>query len=185
MPSERSAWQWHVPPLPLAAAWLVLALGSPACALAQPVPEHDMKAAYIFNFAIFTQWPQTLPAAAGTPLFVCASAASPLFAALGQLKDKPINGRPLALRPAVGALQGCHVLVLERADRERWPQWKRDLAGSAVLTVTDDHVIGKDGPMISMNLDAKRLVFDIDMTALRAARLNLSSKLLRLARSVQ
>jgi hypothetical protein len=167
-----------------AAWWLMLAWLACGHAWAEPVPEHDMKAAFVYNFALFTEWP---PAALGpgAPLAVCVNAASPLYAALGQLKDKPIHGRPVALRAAAPSVRGCHVLVVERGDRERWPQWKRDLEGGAVLTVTDDRVIGGDGAAITLSQQDKRIAFDIDLAAVRAARLVLSSKLLRLARSVQ
>lgn len=163
----------------LALAWLACAQ-----AQAQPVPEHEMKAAFIYNFTVFTEWP---PEAQGqsAPLAVCASPANPLWTALGSLKDKPVNGRAVALRSTAGSVRGCDVLVLDRADRERWPQWKRELEGGAVLTVTDDAVIGHDGAVITVASADRRMAFDIDMAAARGARLVLSSKLLRLARSVQ
>lgn len=163
----------------LALAWL--ACGQVA---AQPVPEHEMKAAFIYNFTVFTEWP---PEALGasTPLAVCASPANPLWTALGGLKGKPVHGHAVTLRSTAGSVRGCHVLVLDRADRERWPQWKRDLDGGPVLTVTDDTVIGRDGAVITVSQDERRMAFDIDVAAARGARLVLSSKLLRLARSVQ
>ena len=163
----------------LACAWL-------ACgqAAAQPVLEHEMKAAFIYNFTVFTEWP---PGALGpsAPLAVCASPGNPLWTALGGFKGKPVNGHPLALRSTAGSVRGCHVLVLDRADRDRWPQWKRDLERGPVLTVTDDVVIGRDGAVITVLNQDRRMAFDIDVGAARGARLVLSSKLLRLARSVQ
>lgn len=176
----------------LALGWLALAWLACGQAGAQPVPEHDMKAAFVYNFTVFTEWPpEALPA--GSALSVCASPGNPLFPALAAIKDKPVHGRPVALRPTAGSVRGCHVLVLDRSDRERWPQWKRELDGSPVLTVTDDQIIGRDGAVITVSSDssgdaaggARRMGFDIDMTAARGAQLALSSKLLRLARSVQ
>lgn len=180
MHSERALPRWLTT---LAAAASALWIG-PGAATEAAVPEHHMKAAFVYNFAVFTQWPaETL--AGGGPLSVCASADTALYAALKQLTDKPINGHPVALRGTAGSLHDCHVLVLERGDRERWPQWKRAVAGSPVLTVADDRVIGDDGAIIALSNDNQRISFDIDMAAVRGARLALSSKLLRLARSVQ
>ena len=164
--------------------WLPALWLAAGCAWAEPVPEHEMKAAFVFNFAVFAEWPAD-SLAAGAPLAVCANTASPLYAALSQLKDRPVNGHPISVRAAAAPLRACHVLVLERGDRERWLQWKRDVAGAPVLTVADDRVIGADGVVITMTLDDKRIGFDVDMSAARSAHLNLSSKLLRLARSVQ
>ncbi len=164
---------------------LLLLLGTLGAAhAAPPVPEADLKAAFVFNFAIFTQWPaQAL--ASGAPLSLCAGGAGPLYAALGQLNDKVVNGHRIALRAAAADARGCHVLVLDRADRARWPQWRRDLGGAAVLTVADDADPGADGAVIVLELEDNRIGFTIDLGAARDAHLTLSSKLLRLARSVQ
>lgn len=164
-------------------AGLLAACAAAGPAAAQPVPEHDMKAAFIFNFAVFTEWPnETL--AANAPISVCANPASPMFGALRTLGDKLVNGHRVNVRESVAPLRGCHVLVLDRSDRERWVQWKRDLAGATVLTVADDHAIGTDGAVIALTVEDKRIGFDIYLAPARSARLNLSSKLLRLARSV-
>lgn len=161
------------------AAPSVLAAGA-----AEPVPESDLKAAFVFNFAVFTEWPQEV-LAGGAPISLCASAGSPLFASLAQLNDKMVNGHRVAVRASAAAMRSCHVLVLDRADRERWSQLKRDLGGANVLTVADGRSIGTDGAVIAMSIEDQRIGFDVDMAAARAARLTLSSKLLRLARSVQ
>lgn len=167
--------------LALAAA---VALCAPVQASHDPVHESDLKAAFIFNFAVFTEWPQeTL--AGGAPISLCASPGNSLLASLSALQDKLVNGHRIALRPATSPLRGCHVLVLDRADRERWAQIKHELAGATVLTVSDDRVISGDGAVIGLSLADSRIGFDVDMAAARLARLNLSSKLLRLARSVQ
>lgn len=180
MPSERT------PRTLRRAAWLcgLAAAMLAAPALPQPVGDSELKAAFVFNFAVFTQWPQDA-LAGGTPLLLCASPGNAMLGALGQLNDKLVNGHRIALRPALAPVRGCHVLVLDRADRERWAQLKHELAGAPVLTVSDDRVISADGAVIGLSADERRIGFDVDLGAARLARLNLSSKLLRLARSVQ
>lgn len=171
-----------------ARAWLLLLVCcSPLAALAgagAAVPESDMKAAFVFNFAVFTEWPQEV-LTGGAPISLCASASSAMFASLSQLNDKMVNGHRVAVRTSATSVRSCHVLVLERADRERWGQLKRDLSGTSVLTVADDRAIGADGAVIAMSTEEQRIGFSVDLAAVRAARLTLSSKLLRLARSVQ
>ncbi len=173
----------------LALAAALLCCAGQARAAGEPVPEPDLKAAFVFNFTVFTEWPQEV-LAAGEPIRVCASPGAPLFASLARLADKVVNGHRLALRQAGPGLAGaslrsCHVLVLGSADRERWSQLRRELAGAHVLTVSDDSVISADGAVIGMSVENQRIGFDVDMGAARGARLTLSSKLLRLARSVQ
>lgn len=155
-----------------------------ALAAHEPVQENDMKAAFVFNFAVFTEWPDGA-LSASAPISVCAGAANPMLAALSQLNDKLVNGHRIAVRATPSSVRACHVLVLDRHDRLRWPQIKRELAGTHVLTVSDDRSISADGAMIALSVEDQRIGFDVDITAARGARLNLSSKLLRLARSVQ
>ncbi|MFB9245694.1 YfiR family protein [Massilia antarctica] len=165
--------------------WLLAAsLAVTAAAHADPVPENAMKAAFVFNFTVFAEWPAEA-LAGGAPISLCANAGGALFASLSRLHDKVVNGHRIAVRHAGAPLRTCHVLVLERIDRERWRELRRELAGTPVLTVSDDRVIGPDGAVIAMEVMDERIVFDIDMAPARAARLTLSSKLLRLARSVQ
>ena len=170
--------------------WLCGALAM-LCGAAQaqsPVPEQQLKAAFIFNFAVFAEWPaEALPA--GSPLLLCVYSDSTLLDALLALADKSINGHKLTVRTLGGAGAGtvrtCHLLVLDRADRERWPQLHRELANASVLTVANDKQIAAAGAMLALFMEDRRVVFDADLGAIRANHLALSSKLLRLARSVQ
>lgn len=158
-----------------------------ACAQAA-VPEYQLKAAFIFNFAVFAEWPPATLQPAG-PLTLCAYQDNALLVALQTLADKNINGHRLEVRAlaAGSAARNCHLLVLDRQDRERWPQLHRELiaAGTSVLTIADDRQIGADGAMLALFMDDKRIAFDANLAALRAGGLTLSSKLLRLARSAQ
>lgn len=149
------------------------------------VPEYKLKAAFVYNFVLFTDWPAPGGKADdGGPLNVCVNADSALRPALGEFQDKTVKGRRLQVRPwaVADSLQQCHVLVLDSMDREHWSQIRKNLAGAAVLTVADDTEIGRRGAVITLYLENNRVAFDVDMNAARAARLTLSSKLLRLAR---
>ena len=153
---------------------------------AQPVPEYKLKAAFVYNFALFTDWPNGTLTEGGM-LNICVNPDSALRPALADLNDKQIKGRRVVVRQSNDAetLRTCHVLFLDSLDRERWAQIKKGLGGSSVLTVSDDGEIGHDGVIIALHLDNNRIGFDIDMQAAKQARLLLSSKLLRLARTVQ
>ncbi|AQW32452.1 YfiR family protein [Ralstonia syzygii subsp. celebesensis] len=143
--------------------------------------EAEVKAAFIYNFALFTTWPaSTLLAHA--PMVLCVAPEHPLQAALGRLAGKSVHGHRLEVRRiSDGAVAGCHVVVLD--DRVRSP------AAAPVLSVADGGRVGgpagASGPMIALSLQDSRVVFDIDAVAARQAGLQLSSQLLRLARSVQ
>jgi hypothetical protein len=156
-----------------------------APAAAEPVPEHDLKAAFVFNFALFTEWPGDV-LAPGAPLRVCATPGTALASSLDRLDGKLVNGHPVLLAHLAGAApRQCHIIVLGRHDRERWAQIRRELSGASVLTVSDDIALGADGAVIAMSVEFERVGFDVDAGAARAARLAVSSKLLRLARRVR
>lgn len=157
------------------------------CGLASAqVTEYNVKAAFVFNFAVFTEWPaEALPS--GAPLQLCAFPGNALQGALAALGDKQVNGHRVQLRqPGGGAsARACNVLFLDAQDRERWTSLRPELAGASVLTVADDRAIGAAGAVLALAMDHARVVFDADLAAARQARLSISSKLLRLARSVQ
>lgn len=175
--------------LPALLAFLLMAGGEAGAQLPSSAAEADLKAAILFNFALFTEWPlDTLPP--GAPLRICAFQGNSMQPALATLQDKPVNGHRVTVRllggqPAPAQLATCHLLLLDAQDRERWAALRHELATSSVLTVADDRIIGASGAMISFGIDNRRVGFDVDMTPVRQARLALSSKLLRLARSVQ
>jgi hypothetical protein len=164
-------------------AAMLLSLGG---ASAQPVPEYDLKAAFVYNFAVFTDWPSEVAFESGM-LNICVNSNSALRQPLLNLGYKQVKGRKVAVRSlsAMEDIRNCHVVFVGSADRDRWSQIRKSIAGASVLTVSDEEEIAHDGVIISLSSEASRVVFDIDTRLARQARLAISSKLLRLARSVQ
>ncbi|QCX51023.1 YfiR family protein [Ralstonia pseudosolanacearum] len=174
--------------------WLCAALGVACAAIAWmgaaraqvQASEVEVKAAFVYNFALFTSWPAgTL--LANAPMVLCVAPDHALQAALGRLAGKSVHGHRLEVRRiGDGAVAGCHVAVLD--DRAPSQAVRLDPA-APVLTVVDGGRVaragGGSGPMIALSLQDSRVVFDIDAAAARQAGLQLSSQLLRLARSVQ
>lgn len=161
---------------------LVHAAGGNAFAQ-QAVPEHDLKAAFVFNFIQFTQWPK---GSEGAALYVCANRDSALFAALRAIAGKQANGRPIVLQALSETRpEQCHVLVATEPDRVQIAALMQTIGGAPVLTVTDDAELIRHGLMIGMAVDAGRMAFIVDNTRASRVGLSISSRLLRLARSVQ
>ncbi|HVL76348.1 MAG TPA: YfiR family protein [Noviherbaspirillum sp.] len=165
----------------LAAAWL---FAVPAHAGAQPVAEPDLKAAFIYNFTLFTEWPAEAGFEGGA-LNVCVNPASGLREPLQALTDKPVRGRRMAVRvlTAVDGLRGCDALVLDDADRARGGALIAAARALPVLTIADGPEVA--GSIIALAREGDRLVFDVDTAAARRSNLKLSSRLLRLARTVR
>lgn len=174
--------------LRIVAASLVLHAVASGSAFAQPVqaaaPEHELKAAFIYHFIQFTQWPKDVFPEHG--LVVCASRDGALFPALQALAGKQAGGRPIILvalaeaRPEI-----CQAVVVTGADRPQFEQMQRQIGSAPVLTITDDAELLRQGTMIGMRVDAGKMSFVVDNTQASRVGLNISSRLLRLARRVQ
>lgn len=164
---------------------LAVAAASPACVAAQTVSEQALKAAFIYNFAVFTEW----PAAALAPdasLTICVHPASQLGAALADLDLPTIRGRRVLLQSnSTSNLRSCHILLLDALDLPELARIKQVLRGGHVLTITDSAEPEPGDAIIALSVANKRVIFDIDLTAAHQSQLSISSKLLRLARSVQ
>lgn len=169
----------------LCSGWLVTLLLWLPASHAQPVSEQELKAAFIYNFIVFTDWPPEAVFERST-LNICTNPNGTMHQPLQRLTAKSVNGRKIAIRPLATAdtLRTCHVMFLEAADRDYWKKIRKDAALMPLLTISDDEARDGDGSIIVLVTSQDRIVFDIDTRAAGMARLSLSSKLLRLARAV-
>ena len=159
----------------------------PCLSLAQPVQENDLKAAFVYNFVQFTDWP---PGAVGSSptLNICLNAGSELQQAFQSLNGRIAKGQKIKVFTSKALdkqAADCHVIYVESLDRPRWPAIKRALARGNTLTISDDPQLAQSGVMIMLSVQHSKMVFDVDAGEARQARLTLSSKLLRLARTVK
>jgi hypothetical protein len=133
----------------------------------------DLKAAYIFNFAMFTTWPD---GNAKAPLVVCASPDNPLWPGLHALNGKPVNGRTWTVTElAHPKVPHCDIAVLARTAQQP------TLPATGVLVVRDG---AGSKAAITLVEDDEHIRFDIDTQEAARNGLRFSSHLLRLARNV-
>jgi hypothetical protein len=145
--------------------------------------EYQMKAAFLYNFAKFVDWPPaSLPVDA--PLVIGVLGADPFEGALDStIRNKAIEGHPLSVRriKSLADAKTCHILFISSSEKKRWTEISQALAGSSVLTVSEnwDHFT-EAGGMIYFFMDDRRVCFDINVEAARQASLKISSKLILL-----
>lgn len=161
----------------------LLALLRPGAPAAQEVTGPALRAAFLFNFVKFTTWPaDALPD--GAPLQMCVMNAP----AIGNALVQAVQGRTVAghaIRVAepddVSALRACHVLFVSgtRAAAFKAVAAVRD---APVLTVSDLPAFTTDGGIAQFHVQQGQLRFVFALEAIRAARLQVSSKLLALSR---
>lgn len=153
-------------------------------AAAQAVPEYELKAAFIYNFALFVGWPAD--ARKDGPFVLCVAGRDLFGAAFDPLEGKPVRSQKLVLRRIDGMqeLGDCHMLYIAPAEEIRLDQILGLAAGRPILTIADTEGWHGRGVMINLAMRQGRLAFDINLDAARRAGLEMSSRLLRLAGSV-
>ncbi len=167
--------------LRLALPALLLAFALPA--QAEELPEYRLKAAFLYNFAVFTEWPGEV----GPVLNLCIAGRDPFGKEVDELQGKPVGERSIAVvRKAVGeSLKNCQVVFLAETAVANLTKTLEELRGRPVLTVADSPGATGQNVVLNMSVVQNKVVFEANLVAARSARLNLSSKLLRLATKVQ
>lgn len=158
-----------------------LIFGLPRSLVAEPVPENAMKAAYLYNFALFTEWPAHTDA-----INICIPSGESIAYAFDGIEGKNVRGMPLKVvhLTSVQNVSGCQILYLGEADRSRVQDFLGRIGSAPILTVTDVDGLLEQGVMIGMFENNRRLVVEVNLDASKRAGLAISSKLLRLARRV-
>jgi len=162
-------------------------LVSLAVAAAQAPTLTAVKAAFLFNFANFAEWPaDSLPA--GQKLLLCVAGDNAVADALNQtFKGRAIRGHELMVEVVKtdGTIRACHLLYASGHDGTHATQLMQALKGASVFTVSDGDKFAEMGGIAQLILENERMIFAINAAAADRARIHLSSKLLNLARMVK
>ena len=164
-----------------------LAVALPAQVAAQAATAVTLKAAFLYNFAKFTEWPEgALPA--GQRLALCVVGDAAVAEALEQtIKGRVHEGHELTVQvlKADGPLRSCHLVYIDGRDAAKSLNALETLKGAPVLTVGDHSSFAERGGVAQLVLDNDRMRFSINVSAVERARLHLSSKLLILAKIIK
>jgi hypothetical protein len=164
----------------------MVAIASPARAL--EANEAAIKAAYLFKFSFFVEWPNTAFPASDTPISLCIVGKDPFGATLDDnVKGQKIGDRAIIVRrlAAVARESGCHIVYVAAGAGTSADGALAALRGSDVLTVTDAQAGGAEVGIINFVVRDSRVRFDIDDAAAASAGLTISSRLLGLAVQVK
>lgn len=144
--------------------------------------EYQVKAAYLYNFISFTEWPRT----PDTELRLCVYGPDPFGVELDALHGKKVGGRKLTVVriSTVELLDACHAAFLASDVISNLPRILDRLRDRAVLTIADSPGAALQGVAINMRKAGDRVVFDVNLAAVHAQGLSLSYRLLRLAEEV-
>lgn len=172
----------------LVAAW-VWTLVFAHCVWAQSAKptDYDVKAVYLYNFGRFVEWPAA--AFAKSDLFtICILGDDPFGPALdATLSSETIAGKGVAAKRISSPQEAlnCQILFLSSAEETRLSKIIESLDRGAVLTVSDIPRFSQRGGMIQFIPEGKKVRFEVNLTAVQRAGLNLSSELLKVATTVR
>jgi hypothetical protein len=169
--------------LAVLAAWLC-----PCAAGAQAAAdtEQQMKAGFIYNFALFVEWPSNIFTTDTSPLIVCIAGDQDTLRSFDHLKTKKIKDRPVTVHHYEDAAAGnpCHIIYIPTTSRSEAANLLKRVSGPGVLTIGDAEGFSRLGGIITFYREGNKLRFEINTDAAQRAGLKLSSQLLKLAKIV-
>jgi hypothetical protein len=166
------------------AVWLSVC--APAAAVQQPTLENDVKAAFLYNFTRFIDWPSSAFPNPSDPFRVCVVAEQEFVRRVDEvIRGETALGRPMRrVVPTLADVPNCHVLFVGKSQSARASRLLPLAARAPVLTVGDGPNFLAEGGAIGFVLENNRVRFDVNLTATNRAGLIVNAKLLRVARRV-
>ena len=167
---------------------LLFVCGSPA-ASAPALNEYELKAAFLYNFVKFTEWPAEESGKGDAPFIIGVLGKDPFGAALDKLiegetiHDKKIVARRFPRMDAAAA--NSHVLFISASEEQNLTAILKHLDGQAVLTVSEITNFAQRGGIIDLKKENNRIVFEINLLTARRAGLAMNAQLLKLAKVVR
>ncbi len=147
-------------------------------------PEYQLEAAFLFNFAQFIEWPTDAFTDVNSPLVIGVLGEDPFGSYLDDMvRGEVINGRTLIIERYRNAneIKPCHILFFGHSEIRTFPSTLLNLKGRSILTVSDMEGFARSGGMIRFLTVANKLRMRVNLDFAQAARLTISSKLLRRA----
>lgn len=158
----------------------------PGVAGARQASEADIKAAFLYNFTKYIEWPPAAFAGASDPFRVCVLADETFTRSVSNfIADETVQGRKIQLiAPRVPDLARCHILFVGQEAGARARAVLAATSGRPVLTVGETPGFLEQGGVVLFHVEDQRVRFDLHLQAASRAGLTVSSKLVRVARYV-
>lgn len=163
---------------------IFLFLSHSSNAQSQPSREYQVKAAFLFNFCQFVEWPPEVFLSSTSPFVIGILGTDPFGLFLDELiKGEKLNGRPIIVRryANVKQVQNCHILFISNSEPQVIEQTLAVLGARSILTVSDSYNFANYGGVIQLSTENNKIKLTINVEAARTSRLDISSKLLRVS----
>ena len=153
------------------------------------VLEYKIKAAFLYSFAKFIDWPEQAFSNSQSPIILGVLGEDPFGLILNELEGKVAKGRSIVAykyssTDSFDELKLCHIIFVCSSEKERFTEIIEMLKDTNVLLVGDMEGFAQLGGIINFILVEKKVRFEINVAAAERAGLKISSKLLTLAKIV-
>jgi len=149
-----------------------------------PSREYQLKAAFLFNFTQFVEWPPGTFTTNEAPFVIGVMGENPFGSYLEEIvAGEKINGHPVSVNyyKSADEIKACHILFINLGETKKQEQVIAGLKDRHILTVSDKPNFPKYGGMIRFFTRDNKIKIQVNLEASKTARLVISSKLLKLA----
>ena len=162
---------------------LLIGIGLPAAIRAGTVKEYSVKAALVFNFARFTEWPPHALTDSPETLYLCVVGNDVIWDAFRGIEGKRVNEHRIVVKRVrhMRKLGGCDLLFVGGSDRHRLPKIFAAVEGRPVLTIGEMAGFTEAGGIINLVKTGNRITFEVNLDAAKQSGLKISSRILKLA----
>lgn len=171
----------------MAVVALMWGIATPPEAFPQEVTDDEIKAALVFKFPVYVRWPKAVLNADVDTFECCVLGAGRLSELLAHFDGEKIMGKTIHVKrmQTIEALGECHMLFIASSEKKNLAPILKAIEGKPILTVGDIDGFARDGGVINLIRKKSSVHFEINREAGKRAGLNISSKLLRLAKIVK
>lgn len=150
--------------------------------------EYQVKAAYLYNFGRFVEWPEKVEATREASFVICVLGQDPFGTALDATLDhQTVDGKRVLARRIAGPQEapGCRILFISASEEKHLKDVLAALPAGSILTVSDIAGFSRRGGMIEFVIEGARVRFEVNLKIAEGAGLVLSSELLKVAAAVR
>jgi hypothetical protein len=158
----------------------------PHAARAAGPGEYEVKAAFLYNFARFVEWPE--PPGGDGPFVITVLGRDPFGTVLDDtLRGKTVDAKAVQVRRVSRSEEvgGSRIVFICDSEKDRLPAILKSLESAPVLTVGEMTEFAERGGVIRFKVEQDRIRLEINVAAAERSRLRISSQLLKLARIVE
>ena len=169
-----------------------------------PSQEYRVKAAFLYNFMKFVDWPKEKMGDPNEPMSLGIVGKDPFGDAFDPVKDKKVKNRKIVIKRIrgisslheaddrrkaelerlVAAVRRCHIVFVCNSEQKHLAEILKSVGGYPVLTIGDCEGVLENGGIINFVMENQKVRFEVNATAARNAKIQIRSELLRLARRV-